>query len=92
MAGKTIKVVLRAPHPQLTGLEHEFWVEDWWDKLTGGSWMFADGNPACMIYALRTGLGGAGKIPTDNEVVYGKINRLGHLLHVTELTEEVVDA
>lgn len=60
----------------------EFHIEDWWDHLTGGSWMFADGNPACLIYAMRSA--GAG-LPTDNEVVYGKVDGLGHLVHVSEL-------
>ena len=61
-------------------------VEDWWDRLAGKSWMVCDGNPACMLYAIRGGFGG---LPADNEVVYGKINGLGHLIHVSELGEEL---
>jgi hypothetical protein len=65
----------------------DFRVEDWWDVMTGGSWMFADGNPAAMNYAIRS----ASVLPLDNEVVYGKdtATGLGHLVHVSEL---VVDA
>ncbi len=55
-----------------------------WDELTGGSWMFADGNPACIIYALRAGVSG---LPVDDKVHYVKINGLGHLVHETELEE-----
>lgn len=61
----------------------EFRVEDWWDKLTGGSWMFAEGNPAALKYAMRAGMGG--QLPLDDEVVYGHIGPLGHLVHVSEL-------
>ena len=49
--------------------------------------MFADGNPACLVYAMRTAFSKT-KVPTDNEVVYGKTdNGLGHLLHVSEIEE-----
>lgn len=89
LAGKTIKIHLSAPHFQLEGMEHEYTVEDWWDKLTGKSWMLSDGNPAALVYAMRTGLDPKRSIPTDDEVVYGKIDGLGHLVHVSELREEV---
>lgn len=66
----------------------EYVVEDWWDRLTGGSWMDANGNPAAMSYALRAGMVG---LPLDNQVVYGHIGGIGHLLHVTELATEGTD-
>lgn len=59
-----------------------FRIEDWWDRLTGGSWMFAVGNPAAIKYAIRSG---AANLPLDDEVVYGKIGPFGHLVHVSEL-------
>lgn len=64
-----------------------FRIEDWWDRLTGTSWMFSDGNPAAMIYAMRS----AGGLPLDDEVVYGKdiMSGLGHLVHVSEIGEVV---
>jgi len=62
-----------------------FRVEDWWDKITGSSWMFANGNPAAMKYAIRTGSTHTYEVPIDDEVVYGKIGGLGHLVHVSEL-------
>jgi hypothetical protein len=60
----------------------EYWIEDWWDHLTGGSWGDADGNPACIKYAIRAGAAG---LPTDDEVVYGKIGPFGELIHASEL-------
>ena len=65
---------------------YEYFIEDWWDHLTGGSWMDAEGNPAALKYAVRVGLG---DLPIDNNVVYGKIGHYGHLIHVSELGELV---
>ena len=59
-----------------------FIVEDWWENVYGRSWMVSDGNPAALSYAFRTGMK---RGPTDNDVVYGKIDGLGYLLHVSEL-------
>jgi len=71
-AGKTVKLK--------TGEEYR--LEDWWDRGGQESWMFCDGNPACLNYALRAGLK---HIPLDDEVVYGKIGPYGHLIHESEL-------
>lgn len=57
-------------------------IEDWWDRVSGESWMTSDGNPAAVIYALRSGIK---ELPIDNEVVYVKIQSLGHLIHVSEI-------
>ena len=79
------------PHPQsgmtveIASGEYEgqvYRVEDWWDRVAGESWMFANGNPACLKYAMRSGLA---HMPTDNEVVYGKIDGRGEIIHVSEL-------
>lgn len=59
-------------------------VEGWWDVLTGGSWMDAEGNFAAMHYAMRSGFH---QIPLDNEVLYGHIGALGHIVHVSEIGE-----
>lgn len=61
-----------------------FVIEDWWDRNGQGSWMFAEGNPAAIQYALRSGLSG---LPLSDEVVYGKIGSFGHIVHVSELGE-----
>ncbi len=65
------------------------YTEGLWDELTGGSWMFADGNPACILYAIRAGASG---LPTDDLVHYVHIGGLGHLVHETELVDEGVTA
>ena len=57
-------------------------IEDWWDRLGSGSWMFAQGNPAALKYAIRSGVA---NLPLDNDVVYGKVGRYGHLVHISEL-------
>lgn len=83
LAGRTVKLKIDLQNHDAAVIDGaEFRVEDWWDRLTGGSWMSANGNPAAILYALRT----AG-IPLDDEVVYGKIGAFGHLVHVSELGE-----
>lgn len=86
LAGQTVEVTLRGFNPDRVPpsgvLATEYRIEDWWDKLTGGSWMSAEGNPAALIYAARAGAAG---LPVDNEVVYGKIGSAGYLVHVSEL-------
>lgn len=74
LAGKILKVSKGEYAGKL------FKLEDWWQNVSGKSWMYCDGNPACLQYACRSHL------PIDNEVVYGKINGFGVLLHVSELS------
>ena len=87
LAGQTVKLREGVTDPArgivVGGVEFD--LEDWWDRLDGGSWMFAEGNPAAMQYAMRSGMGGS--LPIDDEVVYGKIGRFGHLVHVSELAD-----
>ncbi len=81
MAGKTVKVKPAAPWDGLVdGAEYR--VEDWWQNVYGQSWMIAQGNPAALIYALRSATGG---LPTDEEVLYGKVGSFGYLVHVSEV-------
>lgn len=88
LAGATVILNDTAQDPSrnmvVAGVEYR--VEDWWDALGVGSWMTADGNPAALQYAMRAGMSG---LPNDNEVVYGKIDGLGHIVHVSELGEPV---
>lgn len=60
-------------------------IEDYWQNISGQSWINSDANPTVLMYAMRTGLQGG--IPIDNEVVYGKVAGLGVLVHVSELEE-----
>lgn len=80
LAGQTITVTADL-HGAGPG-EHEFTIEDWNDRLFGKSWMFMEGHPAALIYAMRSAVAG---LPTDNEVVYGKVGARGHLVHISEL-------
>lgn len=80
LAGKIVKIKSGA----LKG--HEYHIEDYWDRVSGVSWMYADGNPACLRYAFRAALDG---LPADNNVLCGKIGALGHLVHASELGEEI---
>ena len=57
-------------------------IEDWWDRVAGKSWMDCNGNPAALVYAMRSV---DNDLPADDEVLYGKINGLGHLIHISEL-------
>lgn len=82
MAGQTVKLRTDVKHPQFDIAGQEFRIEDWWDNLTGRSWMDATGNPAAMVYGIRSGLS---NLPLDDEVVYGKVGSFGHLIHVSEL-------
>ncbi len=85
LADKTVKIKVGVEHPQVSDFAgSDFHVEDWWDRLTGRSWMNANGNPACLVYAMRTGFSSM-NIPTDDEVLYGKIGPFGHLVHVLEI-------
>lgn len=85
LAGKVVRIKKHVKHAQVPDFGgSEFHLEDWWDRVAGKSWMFCDGNPACLIYAMRSAFASP-KIPTDNEVVYGKVGWAGHLIHVSEL-------
>lgn len=93
LAGQTVPVRFAGGgHPQIARSADgpvDFVVEDWWDRLTGGSWMPATGNPAAMVYGMRAGFAG---LPPDDDVLYGKVGAFGHLVHVSELQVEAVPA
>jgi hypothetical protein len=76
------KTVLIKNPQEPSGEPVEFVVEDWYDRVTGRSWTEAKGNPAAMIYGFRAGMAG---LPTDDEVVYGKLGWQGMLVHVSEI-------
>ena len=72
--GKRVKVT----NGKLAG--QEFLIEDTWKNVAGESWQTCNGNPACVIYAIRSGLAG---LPPDDNVLYG--HEPGTLLHVSEI-------
>ena len=78
MAGQKVKI-----KNNVQGFDGmDFVIEDYWENVSGHSWMSSTGNPAAIGYAVRCGSLG---LPIDNEVVYGKIGMMGCLFHVTEL-------
>jgi hypothetical protein len=80
LAGQTVTLV--SSDPSFNGQQYR--IEDWWENVYGQSWMTSEGNPACLKYAMRSVFCA---LPMDNEVVYGKIGGIGHLVHVNELGE-----
>ena len=80
LCGQT--VILKSDDSNYNG--KKYWVEDWWVNISGKSWGDCDGNIACLQYAMRPG-------PDDDEVVYGKIGNMGHLVHISELGDVTDD-
>lgn len=87
MAGRTVRlregIGLFFLNGEVAGGK-DFIVEDWVQNVFGCSVWEANGNPAAMEYAMRTGTNG-NNTPMDNEVVYGKVAGLGHIVHNSEL-------
>jgi hypothetical protein len=63
----------------------EFCVEGYWEDIFGKSWMDSTGNPCAVTYGIRCG---HFNIPIDNNVLYGKINGIGYLIHTSEIVEK----
>lgn len=82
-AGQTVRIKDGTidPAQQLVVGGAEYRIEDWWDKLTGRSWAEPQ-TPAEVQYIVRSAYN---NLPLDEEVVYGKIGNLGHLVHVSEI-------
>jgi len=78
LSGKTVKII------KGTYKELNYVVEDWAENVFGQSWMDMKGNPACLKYAMRAGL--KDNLPTDDEVLYGKIGILAELVHISEIS------
>lgn len=81
LAGQTVEI-------KIEGETLEYRLEDWWDRVHGSSWMFSDGNPAALKYAVRAALREPASLPLDDEVVYGKVDIFGHLIHVSEIVTQ----
>ena len=85
LSGKTVTIHPKKEYQDVIKNAH-FQIEDYWENVSGRSWMVSEGNPACLVYAIRS-VG----LPIDNEVIYGKINGFGYLIHINELGDEVND-
>lgn len=86
-AGLTVKIKADVGIDPMTGHDlgnQDFTIEDYWENVYGLSWMHSDGNPAALLYAIRTGMRG-GAVPINNDVLYGKIGMMGYLFHISEL-------
>lgn len=81
----------RKPHPLAgqtvviasgTYAGHHFTIEDWWDRVSGESWIDCEETPLCAEYAMRAG---ADFDPFDDDVVYGHFGILEKIMHVRHL-------
>jgi hypothetical protein len=63
----------------------EFTVFDWADRYLRAPWGEVAGNPAAMHYGLRLVRTASCGASVDDEVLYGHIDGIGHLVHVTEI-------
>jgi hypothetical protein len=87
MAGKTVTLIPGTADPQrgvvVAGTEFE--VEDWYDyqhgRGSGVSWQ-TDSTFTTYWYGLRREATG---LPLDDEVLYGHIGGLGHIVHRSEI-------
>lgn len=89
LAGCIVPLKDGMQHPQFDLDGEDFHLEDYWQNVAGMSWQQADGNPAAIMYALRSGRLG---LPIDDEVVYGKVRGMGVLVHVSELATQTKSA
>lgn len=81
-AGQEVTVQLRVSPEAQAMLPMTATITDYWDRIYGKSWMFSEGIPMALDYALRSGNNG---LPIDDDVVSVKINGRDELVHVTEL-------
>lgn len=61
----------------------EIIIEDTDEKVFGGSWKWQTGNPACMIFAMRSVMDNVDAI--TETVYYGKVGSMGELVCESEL-------
>lgn len=80
-AGQTIK--LRPGAAELGG--HDIAVVDWYERTGAGvTWAqgLEAGDPRAIGYSVRRGLGG---LPDDDDVLFGRVDGMGVLVHESEL-------
>ena len=85
---KTLRIKSSSTHPQVPDFGgSSILIEDWWDRINGDgkSWRDCVGNPACLVYAVRSVFN---NFPADDEVLYGHIDSFGHIVHISELEIE----
>ena len=97
LAGQTVEVDLRGTRPGMPGGDDRVTslrIEDWGDRVFGksvihevhpGNWAVI--NYGARLYLSHSSPNRAREIPFDDEVVYGKFDNLGYLVHITEIKE-----
>ena len=83
-AGQNVKLKLKRALPGIHSLQVVAQLEDYWDRVSNMSWKDGVGNPAAIQYSFRAGAAG---LPLDDDVVYVKINGLGHIVHTSEIAQ-----
>jgi len=68
----------------------EIRIEDTDKEVFGGSWGDQQGNPACMLFGIRSGMENPKEGGILSDVWYGKVQGFGELVYGCEL-EEVVN-
>lgn len=76
-ADQTVRVIFKGTNDTV-----DFVLEDWWDRVNGSSWRNSGFNYAASNYAIRNDVN---RLPSDDEVVYGKIGPFGHIIHESEI-------
>lgn len=79
----TLRVDIDDPFVGRIPMGSEYRVEDYWVNVAGQSWKDMVGNPATYNYSKRMK---EANLPFDDNVLYGKIQGLGFLIHESELT------
>lgn len=80
---KVVKIKETSTHRQVPNFGgSEIHIEGLWSQIHGTQWYHCESNIACVIYGLRCI---ENNLPIDDAVYYGKINGLGHLVHISEL-------
>lgn len=84
LAGKLIRVCLRGSQ-----MINDYRVEGMWKDITGKSWKVsaAEGEDVAIVYADRVENSG-GRIPPDDNVLFGKINGASRLIHGSEIVKQ----
>lgn len=59
----------------------EFQVHDWWENVAGSPWYLSTTNAAYEYAKAAT----INETLYDDNVLYGRINGLGYLVHVSEI-------
>ena len=84
-AGKKVKIKEKAKHFHNQNFGgSEFEIKDWYDRVSGDSWK-SKNSAACYACAIRIMKQEVKE--KDDEVLYGKIDNVGCLVHISEIDQ-----